>query len=81
MKLSTGVVPPQYRPGCSGFVCPPHLKDEKFRTEYFELLSTVREDKDIERVFKTTSGLAKSLLSKKAPFLNKLIEMAESEDL
>lgn len=39
------VVPPEHRPFCATFVCPPHLKtDRKFRREYARLRAKVEAD-------------------------------------
>jgi len=38
------VLPPEYRPMCSTFVCGGHLDDRKFRREYDRLMDKVRKE-------------------------------------
>lgn len=38
------VVPPELRPLCTGFACPDHFDDRKFRREYDRLVEKVNSD-------------------------------------
>lgn len=64
------VVPPEYRPGCSGFVCPQHLGDAKFRTKYLSLIEKVRSDGAIRRAMKMPSTLCKAILEEESKFID-----------
>lgn len=68
------VVPPEYRPGCTGFVCPPHLSDDKFKSEYLDLLDEVRKDPQIRRVMKETTGLCKKIVNENSAFIKQALE-------
>lgn len=43
------VIPPEYRPSCTMYVCPPHREDRKFRREYDRLFNKIVKDPDIAK--------------------------------
>lgn len=54
------IVPPEYRPGCTLFVCPGHLAlDKEFKAQWGELRDKVKAD---ETVYAKGSKLTKRLL-------------------
>lgn len=65
------ILPPEYRPGCTVFVCPPHLADKTFRRKYLSLLEDLRKDPDLMSVLRKTTGLGKLILDETNAFFKK----------
>lgn len=42
------VVPPEYRPGCAGYVCDEHLRDRSFRREWMRLHGRFAKDPHVK---------------------------------
>ena len=56
-------IPPEYRPGCAGFVCGEHLAaDRKFAREYRRLHDEISSDPEIVEAMQISSLIAESIV-------------------
>jgi hypothetical protein len=68
------VVPPEYRPYCTAYVCPPHFQaDRDFKREYDRLIARFAQDKDAPPMEKIVSGILKDRQAKIDPLMVDLV--------
>lgn len=61
------VVPAEYRPGCSGYVCPSQLQgDRTFRREWRRLHERYWEDPEVTKMMAAATSIARETLSEHA---------------
>lgn len=56
------VIPPEYRPGCSMYACPIHLKDRKFRREWERSRQKILADPVIAKAMRDSTAEIKALI-------------------
>jgi hypothetical protein len=56
------VIPPEYRPGCSLYVCPVHLKDRKFRREWDRHRQKILKDPAMKKAIDVSTAAVKELI-------------------
>ena len=61
MGKSGCVIPAEFRPGCSGFVCGHHFKDRTFRRKYNRLDDEIRTDPDVIKSFNSLGPMFENI--------------------
>ena len=56
------VIPAEYRPGCSLYVCPIHLKDRKFRREWDRARQKILKDPVVDKAMRESTVEIKALI-------------------
>lgn len=59
------VIPAEYRPGCSTYVCFHHLEDREFRREYNRKMQKIQADTDFRKALECTREMATNILLEK----------------